>query len=223
MIDVLVVDSDVRCLQNTVNLLTAKDRLHVTDTARSGYEAVAKAYICHPQVVLMEMDMESPQAGLLALREMHSDLKDCRVVFYTSVQEEEIVCRAFAEGAVNYLFKPASGAALIRAVAAAGSGVYAVSGDCGGILLQEYRRLHRLQDNLSGMFKIAMTLTSSELTILRLLTGGMQPGEIERVRFIEHSTMKTHLSHIMKKFDMDSISQVVEALQSVSFFHFLDD
>lgn len=195
----------------------------MADTARSGYEAVAKAYIGHPHVVLMEMDMESPQAGLLALREMNSNLDKCRVVFYTTVQDDELICRAFAEGAVNYLFKPASANALIKAVMTAGNGVYAVSGDCGGVLLREYRRLYRLQENLSGMFKIAMTLTSSELTILRLLTSGMQPGEIERVRFIEHSTMKTHLSHIMKKFDMDSISQVVEALRAINFFHFLDD
>ena len=68
-----------------------------------------------------------------------------------------------------------------------------------------------------------MTLTNSELNILRLLAGGMQPGEIERVRFIEHSTMKTHLSHIIRKFDMDSLSQVVETLQAFQFFQFLDE
>ena len=218
-----MVDGDARCLQSTLGLLGNRDRVHVADTARSGYEAVAKAYICHPRVILMEVEMETPRAGLLALKEITSALKHCRVIVYSAVRDEETVCRAFADGAVNYLFKPASAASLNRAVMSAGTGAYAVSGDGGEVLLRDYRRLHRLQESLSGLLKIAMTLTSSELTILRLLTGGMQPGEIERVRFIEHSTMKTHLSHIIKKFDMDSISQVVETLQTIHFFQFLDD
>lgn len=220
-IDVLVVDSDAHSLQATLGMLGA--RFHIADTARSGYEAVAKAYICHPQVVLTEVEMESPRAGLLALREITGSLRNCRVILYTSVREEETICRAFADGASDYLFKPAAAAALVRAVVSAGTGACAVSADGGEVLLRDYRRLRHLHENLSGLLRIAMTLTNSELNILRLLAGGMQPGEIERVRFIEHSTMKTHLSHIIRKFDMDSLSQVVETLQAFQFFQFLDE
>lgn len=219
----LLVDSDIHSLQATAGMLANRDRLRIIDSARSGYEAVAKATICQPRLVLMEMAMESPQAGLLALREMRGALADCRIVFYTAVQDPEIVCKAYALGAANYLFKPAGQAALVRAVTAAGSGRQAISGDTGGILLQDYQRLAHLHEQLSWLIKIAMTLTGTELTILHLLCSGMQPVEIERVRFIEHSTMKTHLSHIMKKFDMDNIAQVVTTLKALQFFRFLDE
>lgn len=82
-IDVLVVDSDAHSLQATLGMLGA--RFHIADTARSGYEAVAKAYICHPQVVLTEVEMESPRAGLLALREITGSLRNCRVILYLSL------------------------------------------------------------------------------------------------------------------------------------------
>lgn len=219
----LLVDSDIHSLQTTAGMLANRDRLRIIDSARSGYEAVAKATISHPRLVLMEMAMESPQAGLLALREMRGALADCRVIFYTAVKDPEIVCKAYALGAANYLFKPASQAVLVRAVTAAGSGRQAISGDTGGILLQDYQRLAHLHEQLSWLIKIAMTLTGTELTILHLLCSGMQPVEIERVRFIEHTTMKTHLSHIMKKFDMDNIAQVVTTLKALQFFRFLDE
>ncbi len=222
-INVLVVDADAHSLQTTLSLLVGKDQLHISDTARSGYEAVAKSYACRPQVVLMEIEMETPRAGLMALREITGAMNHCRVVVYTAVQTPDVICAAFADGAVNYLTKPASTAALVRAVVQAGTGVYAIASDGGETLLKEYRRLYRLQDNLSGLLKVAMSLTASELSILRLLVNGMQPGEIERIRFIEHSTMKSHLSHIIKKFDVDGISQVVETLRAFRFFEFLDD
>lgn len=223
LIDILVADRDEQCIKSTRHALATKDYLRVVGEAHSSYEAVGKAYSCKPQVVLMDLSLEMPQAGLLALREIRNALADCCVIFYSSVSDKEMICRAYAEGAVNYMIKPAADAALVRAVVSAGRGASVISGDSAEILLEDYRRAKLLESNLGSLLKVAVTLTRSEMSILRLLTDGMQPGEIERVRFIEHSTMKTHLSHLVKKFGMDSISQVVEMLQSCGFFHFLDE
>ena len=222
-ISVLVVDSDAHSLQSTLTLLAGKDKLRVVDTAQSGYEAIAKAYACHPGVILLEIDMETSHAGLLALREIRSYLKQCRAVVYSSIRAPEVVCSAFAAGAVNYLFKPATSPVLSRAIIRASSGVGAISADSSEILLNDYRRLYHLQSQMSELLKIAMSLTVSEVDILRLLVNGMQPSEIERIRFIEHSTMKSHVAHIIRKFGLESISQVVEFLRITHFFELLDD
>lgn len=220
---VLVVDADAKSLQDTTLRLAAKDRLQIVETARSGYEAVARAYSCHPQVVVMEMAMETPKAGLLALKEINASLKNCRVLFYTDVQDPQTILQSYASGAVNYLFKPATASSLVKAVMAAGMHKTFISADSGEILLRDYRQLRRQQESLASLTRVALTLTSTELAILRLLANGMQPGEIESIRFIEHSTMKTHLSHIIRKFDMDSLAQVVETMRSCDFFGFIGE
>lgn len=222
-IDALVVDADPQELQATLALLAVKEKIRIADTARSGYEAVAKAYTCHPQVVLTEMTMETKAAGLLALKEINSTLKNCRVIFYSFVRAPELICQAYAAGAVNYLFKPSAPSALQRAVIAAGMGKPIISGDTGGILLEDYQRLKRRQENLGSLIRISMELTASERAILRLLAEGMQPSEIESVRFIEHSTMKTHISHILKKFDVGGLAQVVELLTTSDFFSLIGE
>lgn len=222
-LQVLIVDGDSKCLQETVGMLSARERLQIVETARSGYEAVARAYSCCPQVVVMEMSMETPRAGLLALKEICASVKNCRVVFYSAVQDPSVILQAYAAGADNYLFKPSTAPALTRAIVAAGMNRTFISADSSETLLQDYRQLRRQQESLSSITRIVLKLTSTELSILRLLTNGMQPAEIESIRFIEHSTMKTHLSHIIRKFDMDSLAQVVEALQACDFFGFIDE
>lgn len=222
-LQVLTADADENILRQLETALAQRSGIRVAATAKSSYEAVGKAYIIHPQIILMETVLETPQAGLLALREITHSLPECRVIFYSSIQSAEIVCRAYAGGAVNYLFKPASDSSIVHAVQAAGAGRGYINSDSATLLLADYQRVKRLEQSLGMLLRSAMLLTATERALLKLLVEGMKPREIEKIRFIEHSTMKTHLSHITRKFGMDTINEVVRELKSVGFFEFIGE
>lgn len=219
---VLIVDADVRAQQATRSLLQYQNQIGVCCLAGSGYEAIVKHLKQPADVVLMEVDLETPMAGMFILREIASAPDHAPVIIYTNHREPDIIYRAFSYGADNYVFKEASPTKLIRAIVAANASRNTISPEVTPLMLKEFRRLRSLEDNMSYLLKTMLSLTPTELDILRLLYGGAQAREVSRVRFIELTTTKTHISHILRKFNLNNMSQVIELLRESGFFSMLE-
>lgn len=222
-IRVLVADADQRYSRAIAKALSVKPNIEIIAQTKTSYETVGKAIALTPDVIIMDIQMETTQAGILALSQICKSLPEAQVIVYSEVKNEKTICRVFEEGAVNYLFKPANATAIAYAVNAAGRKMSSIHQNSAAVLLRDYQRAIRLEKQLSSIVQIAMHLTETELSILKLMNGGMKAAEIEKIRFIEHSTMKTHISHIIKKFGMETISQVLNILKECDFFNFLDE
>lgn len=219
---VLIVDADVRAQQATRSLLQSQSQIGTCTLAGSGYEAIARCLKQPVDVVLMEVDIETPMAGLFILREIAGAQDHASVIMYTNHREPDIIYKAFSYGADNYLFKDVSPARLVKTIVGAHAGRHAISPEVTPLMLKEFRRLRTLTDNMSYLMKVMLSLTPTELDILRLLYGGAQAREVSRVRFIELTTTKTHISHILRKFSLNNMSQVIELMRESGFFSMLE-
>lgn len=85
-----------------------------------------------------------------------------------------------------------------------------------------YAQLENAQENLNYIIHVILLLTPTELEILKMLHAGMKQQEIAKVRFIEMTTMKTHISNILKKFDRRTMLEVLQTMDGVGFFEMLD-
>ncbi len=102
--NILIVDDD------SIIVLTLKFSLHalgyaVIATASSGPEAIHKAGETRPDLVLMDIDLNSYMDGIEAAAQIKEKF-DIPVIYLTGQVEEEVVQRAKISGSFGYLVKP---------------------------------------------------------------------------------------------------------------------
>lgn len=92
-----------------VTLLKAllEPEYRVVGTAADGQSLLTAATALRPDIVLTDVDMPVVN-GIDAVRRVHEQVPGCRVIFYTSRTEPEIMAAAFAAGASGYLIKGSS-------------------------------------------------------------------------------------------------------------------
>ncbi len=96
----------------------AQASLQVVGYARSCEEAVEVVLRERPDLVLMDINMDTPNAGILATSQIMPQFHTC-IVMLTAYSDEETVQEAMNAGAAGYLIKPIVGAGLTSTLEAA--------------------------------------------------------------------------------------------------------
>lgn len=222
-VKVLIVDDMEHILKRLARIVQSDPRLVLSGMAKNGYEAVAHVAHTPPDVIIMDIEMESKMAGLYASREILKTAPGIRIIMYTQHNVDYYVYKAFQFGVSDYMIKDASDQEIIKNILRAYHNRSIIHAEAAGYLRQEFIRLKNAQENLAYTLQVILKLTQTERDILRLLYSGMKKQEIAKVRFIEMTTMKTHISSILKKFNRRSIAEVLETVESTGFFTLIQD
>ena len=109
--------------------------------AENGYQAVASAVLYHPDVLILDMEMESRDAGLKAGQQVLSILPETKIIMLTVYDDDATIFRAYEMGAVDYLFKNASTEKIHEAILDAYRGTSPIRQEIAQRMRQEFRRL----------------------------------------------------------------------------------
>jgi CheY-like chemotaxis protein len=96
-------------------LLSAEKDFDVVAEARNGQEAVELAAACHPDIIIMDLNMPVLD-GISATHEALRISPTSRVLVFSANREPASVRKAIDAGAVGYLCKPANRKTLIAAL-----------------------------------------------------------------------------------------------------------
>jgi len=190
----------------------------VVGSVGSGYEAVTFTANNAPDVAVMDIEIESRLAGLYAMREIIKLRPNTKVIIYTVQDSDYYISNAFLFGACDYLIKDVSELDLSDTIMRAAQNRSMIHPEAAEYLRKEYIQLKNAQENLSYTIQVIMKLTSSEMDILHLLQSGMKYNEIAEVRFTEMTTLKTHISNLLRKFDKKSVVEMLETINKTGFF-----
>jgi DNA-binding NarL/FixJ family response regulator len=197
-IRVLVADDHSVVRQGLRMFLELDPELEFVGEARDGAEALRLARQLKPNVVLMDLLMPGMD-GIHATAAIRSEMPDIEVVALTSVLEDTAVFDAIRAGAIGYLLKDTEAHELLRAIKAAAAGVVQLSPQAAARLLGTSQPPAEEPD----------TLTPGEIKVLELLAHGQSNKEIARALNVAEQTIKTHVSHILKKLGTPSRTQAV--------------
>ena len=159
------------------------------------------------------MDVRMPNVdGVEATRRLAAAGSPARVLILTTFDLDEYVYEAIRAGASGFLLKDVKPAQLVEAirVVAAGEALLAPS--------VTRRLLDHFADQLPGAQpqpppELAR-LTERELEILTLLAGGLSNAELAERLFLSETTVKTHVSSVLRKLGLrDRVQAVVLAYQ----------
>jgi len=212
MIRVLIADDQTLVRVGLAALLESQPGMTVAGQAGTGEEAVQLARRLKPDIVLMDIRMPVLD-GIAATRRILADGgvdgggRPSRIIMLTTYDLDEYVYEALRAGACGFLLKHAPPEELLLGVRAAADGGALLSPRVTGRLLAEFaaRRpaARRAPPELAR-------LTPREREVLDLVVRGHSNTEIARALTVSHSTVKTHLAHVLDKLGLrDRVQAVV--------------
>jgi len=222
VVRVLIVDQQNQVRKAIAKIMKLEARIQIIDYASNGYEAITKAITQTPDVVLMNVSIETKMAGIFACNEINVNAPNIKVILYGEDCPTDIIFKAFQMGAVNFLAEEYSELELINAVLDAFAGKSSIHYSTAMPIRKEFKRILDLHDNLIYVLNVLIKLTSTEIIILKHFYNGMKSQEIAKILFISNTTMKTHISHILKKFNLETMIQVVEVLHLTELFSMIN-
>lgn len=195
-VTVFVVDDDA-AVRDSLTLLIEQDGLPV-ETFDSAEAFLAASRPDLRGCVIVDLRMPGMD-GLHLQEEMIRRGIPLPIIFLTAHGDIQTTVRAIKAGAIDFLTKPITGAALMRSVRAA---------------LEEATRVQeQAQVNYSAAARLA-SLTDRERTVLALAVEGLANKEIARQLGISHRTVEIHKARVMRKTGATSLLELARIAEA---------
>ena len=160
-------------------------------------------------IFLMDIEMEQVDAGIRAAEKIRAADPDAKIIYLTAHETENMVVVAMATGAVDYVVKGGREDELFRHIRMAYAGQPLLSPQIQGIVMKEYTRLRRSENNLLFFINNLSRLTPTERELVRYLLQGLNARQISEVRVVAQDTVKTQIHSIREKFGCARTKEIV--------------
>lgn len=201
-IKVLIADDHQVVRQGLRTFLELQNDINVIGEACDGEEAVQMVRQLAPDVVLMDLVMPRVD-GIAATRQVKALGTGVKVIALTSFTEDDKVFPAIQAGASSYLLKDVSPLELVDAIRAAYRGESRLHPRIAQKLMEQVA-----QQTNPRRESMVDDLTGRELEVIRAVTQGRSNHEISQELFISEKTVKTHISNILSKLNLEDRTQL---------------
>lgn len=198
MIRTMIVDDDALVRLGLADLLDEPDIIVVAQAA-NGVEAIDAATRHHIDVALMDVRMPTMD-GITATARLRALPRPVQVIALTTFDLDEYVYRAIEAGAAGFLLKDTDPAEILRAIRVVADGQAMLHPAAARRLIDRYRRTTRPRTD-AARARIGR-LTPRERDVLRQLAVGDTNAEIAATLGMRESTVKAHVSRILKALDV---------------------
>ncbi len=198
MIKVLLVDDHEMVRLGVSAYLSVQEDIEVIAQAENGKIGVEKALELKPDIILMDLVMPVMD-GIEATKEILSKWKEAKIIIVTSFIDDEKVYPAISAGAKSYLLKTSSASEIAQAIRDTYRGE--------GVFEKEVSEKLEHRHEVAEEFRLFEELTSREKEVLLLIAQGKSNQEIADECFITLKTVKTHVSNILSKLQVEDRTQ----------------
>jgi DNA-binding NarL/FixJ family response regulator len=194
-------------------ILDQRAGIEVVGEAEDGRQAIELAGRRNPDVILMDVRMPNLD-GVEATRRLVAAGSPARIVILTTFDLDEYVYDAIQAGASAFLLKDASPAQLVDAIEVVARGEALLAPAVTRRLMDRFAAETRPGGPRQPPPALA-SLTERELEVLKLLAGGLSNAELAERLYLSETTVKTHVSSVLRKLDLrDRVQAVVFAYEA---------
>ena len=207
-IRIMLVDDHVLFMEGLQKLLNAQG-FSVVGQARDGLEALEKARLLKPDLILMDLNMPRCN-GLTATRLIKKEMPEIKIVMLTISDHEADLFRAIKNGASGYLLKNLRGEELTEQLIGLMAGGTIIAPDIAYQVLREFNRWEKEAAAITERLpKPEAVLTLRQKEILTLVAAGKTYQEIGAALFIPERTVKHEIAAIMEKIHFQPGQQAI--------------
>ena len=193
-IRVMIVDDHEIVRRGVSEIIDRADGMEVVAEAGGRAEAVRRAELMRPDVVLVDLQLPDG-TGIELMHELRDLVPDAFPIVLTSFDDDDALAEALEAGARAYLLKTIHGAEISDVVRAVASG---------RVLLDERTVTRRRADHDDP----TADLTNAERKVLDLIGDGMSNREIGERLGVAEKTVKNHITSLLAKMGLPRRTQV---------------
>ncbi len=198
-IRVLIVDDHQVVREGLRRIIQLDDEITVIGEASNGEEAISKAVLLTPDVIIMDLKMPGMD-GINATREIKKRLPDVNILVLT-LYAEDFIRQAIEAGASGYMLKDSNSEQISKAIHQVHDGLSPIAPSLSRGLVVEFAELSR--NNRSSI------LSKRQTEILMLIADGISSREISNTLYISASTVKREIRNIFDKLGVSDRSHAV--------------
>jgi DNA-binding NarL/FixJ family response regulator len=197
---IVLVDDHAILRQGLRSLLEREPDLQVVGEASSAGEALAVVERSRPTIVLLDMKLSpaSDNDGLALCTQLTTRYPMLRVLVLSTFVDDALVVSAIEHGACGYVVKDVDASELARSIRLVARSGSAFDSRSAAAMVRSIRAPQ------SGS-----SLTDRELSVLRLVAGGLSNRGIGRRLHLSETTVKFHIRNVMRKLDATSRAEAV--------------
>jgi DNA-binding NarL/FixJ family response regulator len=205
----IVIADDQALVRSGFRLIVdARPDLEVVGEAEDGEQAVALVEELDPDVILLDIRMPNLD-GIEATKQIVASGSSTRILVLTTFDLDEYVYGAIRAGASGFLLKDVRPGELVDAIRVVASGNALLGPTAVDRLLRQFSA--PVDERPLDMVAVG-SLTDREAETLRLLANGLSNAEIAATLVVSETTVKTHVSNLLRKLGVrDRVQAVIAA------------
>ncbi|MBP8693771.1 response regulator transcription factor [Enterococcus aquimarinus] len=197
MIKVLLIDDHEMVRLGVSSYLSIQKDIEVVGEAENGLIGYEKALDLRPDVILMDLVMEVMD-GIESTKKILGEWPAAKILIVTSFIDDEKVYPAIQAGASGYLLKTSTAREIADAIRATQRGERVLEPEVTTKIVQQATKPRK---------ELHEDLTKREQEVLLLISEGKSNQEIADQLFITLKTVKTHVSNILAKLEVEDRTQ----------------
>ena len=209
---VLLADDQELVRSGFRKLLEAEAGIEVVAEAADGLEAIDKARLYRPDVVLMDIRMPRLDGLQAAARIVAATTPSPRILVLTTYDLDEYIFEALKAGASGFLLKDSPAEELVAAIHVVAKGEALLAPSVTRRLIEAFVSVPRVSP---GAQRQLDRLTARESEVLHLVARGLSNAEIANELHLGEATVKSHVGNLLMKLELrDRVQAVVLAYES---------
>lgn len=219
----LAICDDCKHFINTMRLeIMDQENIELVGECNLAVDCIPMLSKTNPDVLLLDIQMETASAGIDILPKIKVLFPDLKVIMITVSEIEEDIFNAITNGADNYVLKSMSNPDILKKILETNNNQHTID----NAIFQKYLSQSKIKsddyNSLLFLVSIILKLTKSELNILKMLCEGKSYKQIANERFTSESTVRTIVSHIIRKFEVDNINTLIQHINNFDLFNKFD-
>jgi DNA-binding NarL/FixJ family response regulator len=199
MVRILIADTSIVARRDLRILFKQRPNFEVCVEANNGRDAIELARHHKPDVAILEISLPIVD-GISATHQIRRQTSATEVMIFTLRWEARWIRDAIDAGARGYVLKSEANDQVVKAVEVLA---------CGGAFFSGHLSNPLWHDEHERSYNHAISLTSRERDVVRLIAEGKSNKAIACLLDISIKTVETHRSASMRKLDVHSSAELV--------------
>jgi DNA-binding NarL/FixJ family response regulator len=198
-IKLIIVDDHTLFREGIKKILALEKDIEIVGEAFDGEEVISVLNHCQPDIMLLDIKMERVN-GLQVLPRIVEQFPLLKVIILTAQVTSAESVKAIRDGARGIILKHAASEFLIKGIRKVAEGE----------LWADSSTMTQVVDSLSRKYRVDRSpekgrkeLSEREIEVVTLVASGHRNKEIANKLFISEQTVKTHLSNIFQKLEVN--------------------
>ena len=187
---------DQRLVRQALSAVLAREPgIEVVGEAANGRDAIALAHAKRPDVMLLDISLPEID-GIEVARILRRQLPEVKIIALSMHNEQHVVQKMLAAGAIGYVDKSSAYEELPRAVRAVMQGQIYLSPEVTRSALAPVTAVHKA------------SISQREREVLALLAAGKRSREIAGHLHLSTATVEVHRRNIMRKLGLRTVAEL---------------